>query len=285
MGATGKKQGVIEKIQIAINAFSYGQNIDFNLFGDIVFFQSTGREHNLKLSIVIPTLNERDNIVRLLPLLETLGLPEYEVIVVDEKSSDGTADAVRDYIAAGHKNAQILINDGLRGLSPSIVKGFSAANGEWLACMDGDLQHDPADLKKLFACTAANDMVIGSRYCNGGGFAEKWTLKRIIISRTAAAMSRLLLGVNLTDPMSGFFMVKRDVFNRERHLLNPSGFKIMLEIFFILKNCPQHYSCQEQGIKFARRHYGQSKLNARVVLQYLCQLWNLFRRRGRIKQG
>ena len=239
----------------------------------------------MKLSIVIPTLNEHDNIVRLLPLLATLGLPEYEVIVVDENSTDDTAEAVRQYAATGHANISILVNDGIPGLSPSIVKGFTAAKGEWLVCMDGDLQHDPADLLKLLNSSTEKDMVIGSRYCHDGGFAEKWTLKRIFISRTAALLSRWLLGVNLSDPMSGFFMIKRTVFEQERHLLNPRGFKIMLEIFFILKNCPRHYTCGEQGIKFARRHYGQSKLNARVIFQYLCQLWDLFRRRAAIKHG
>jgi len=217
--------------------------------------------------------------------LENLGLPEYEVIVVDENSTDGTADAVRAYAAAGHANARVLVNDGLPGLSPCIVKGFAAASGEWLGCMDGDLQHDPADLLRLLNAADAYAMVIGSRYCQGGGFSEKWTLKRIIVSRTAAWMSRLLLGVRLSDPMSGFFLLRRDVFEQERHLLNPRGFKIMLEFYFVLRNCPRHYACLEQGIKFARRHYGQSKLSTRVIFQYLYQLWDLSWRRAGIKRG
>lgn len=240
----------------------------------------------MKLSIVIPTLNERDNIVRLLPLLATMGLPEYEVIVVDENSRDGTAEAVREYIAGGHDNAKIIINDGLPGLSPSIVKGFSVAQGEWLACMDGDLQHDPADLGHLLEKAAAETaMVIGSRYCAGGGFAEKWTWKRILVSRTAACLSRVALRVGLSDPMSGFFLIRRAVFEQEKHLLNPCGFKIMLELYYVLRNCPRHYSCKEGGIKFARRHYGESKLNTRVIFQFLFQLWNLRGRRGRIRRG
>jgi len=238
----------------------------------------------VKLSIVIPTLNERDNITKLLPLLETSGLPEYEVIVVDENSADGTGQAVLDY-AAQHPNCRLLTNDGPSGLSPCIVKGFAAASGEWLSCMDGDLQHDPADLKNLLAHEAELDMVIGSRYCQGGGFAEKWSLKRILTSRIAAAMSRGWLGVKLSDPMSGFFMVRRTAFERERHLLNPRGFKIMLELYFVLHLCPNHYRCGETGIHFACRHYGQSKLSTKVIGQYLRQLWDLAWRRRTIRRG
>lgn len=238
----------------------------------------------MKYSIVIPTLNEKENIVRLIQALEALPLPELEIVVADENSPDGTAEAVRAY-AGSRDDIRVVSNDGPRGLSPSIVKGFASARGEFLCCMDGDLQHDPADLRRMFAAAAESDMVIGSRYCDGGGFAEKWSLSRTLISRTGAWLSRLFLGVKLTDPTSGFFVVRRSAFEAQRHLLNPCGFKIMLEMFYVLSICPTPYRIREVGIVFGLRRYGHSKLSTRVILNYLWQLWDLKRRRGVIRRG
>lgn len=246
--------------------------------------ETISRSDNLKYSIVIPTLNERENITRLMQAVDALGLPDSEIVVVDENSVDGTADAVREY-AAGRNDIRVIVNDGIPGLSPSIVKGFTAARGELLCCMDGDMQHDPADLRRLFDGAAHYDMVIGSRYCAGGGFSEKWSLHRTLISRTAAWLGRWVLRVKLNDPMSGFFVVRRDVFLREMRWLDPRGFKIMLELFFVLNNRPEDYRTTEIGIIFGRRHFGKSKLTARVIMNYLVQLLKLSRRRGTIRSG
>lgn len=157
-------------------------------------------------SIVIPTLNERDNIVELLGQIGHCGLSNYEIIVADENSPDGTADAVNAYAAAGHPEVRAVLNDGDPGLSPSIVKGFETARGEILCCMDGDLQHDVGSLPGVLSeFNGGADFVIGSRYVKGGGFAEKWNPCRILISRTATLMARVMLGIKVADPMSGFF--------------------------------------------------------------------------------
>ena len=103
----------------------------------------------IRYSIVVPTLNERENILLLIGRIEKSGLENYEIIVADENSPDGTAAAVNAYAAEGHPNVRAILNDGEPGLSPSIVKGFRAAQGEFLCCMDGDLQHDVADLAGL----------------------------------------------------------------------------------------------------------------------------------------
>ena len=124
----------------------------------------------VKYSIVVPTLNERENILLLIDRIEKSGLTDYEIIVADENSPDGTADAVNAYAAAGHSNVRAILNDGPPGLSPSIVKGFRAAKGEFLCCMDGDLQHDTADLAGLLNELENHDFAVGSRYVSGGGF-------------------------------------------------------------------------------------------------------------------
>ncbi len=237
----------------------------------------------MKYSIVIPTFNERENIITLLDKLRGLNLPEAEFIVADENSPDGTAEVVTAY-AAENADVKLVLNDGQPGLSPSIVKGFSVASGDYLCCMDGDMQHLPEDAAKLLReCENGFDMIVGSRYCDDGGFAEKWSLQRTVISRTAAMIGRLALRVKLLDPMSGFFVIKRDVFNREKHLLDPRGFKIMLELYYVLVNSPRDYACREFGITFGLRQHGSSKLSLKVIFQYLFQLLTLMRRRGNIR--
>ena len=235
--------------------------------------------NDCRYSIVIPTLNERDNMEPLLSRLESCGLKNYEIIVVDEHSPDGTLEAVQAY-AEGKPYIRGMLNDGPRGLSPSIVKGFSAAKGEILCCMDGDLQHDVKDLTGLLRTAEEYDMVVGSRYVAGGGFAERWNPVRILISRTAAGMAWLLLGVTVRDPMSGFFAIRRTAFEAVCDKLSPRGFKIMLELLFLL-TCEQAGRITEYGITFGRRIHGESKLSIRVMGQYLQMLFELRRRRRR----
>ena len=232
-------------------------------------------------SIVIPTLNERGNIIELLEQIGHCGLDNYEIIVADENSPDGTADAVNAYAAAGHPEVRVVLNDGAPGLSPSIVKGFGAARGEILCCMDGDLQHDVGSLPGVLSeFSNGADFVIGSRYVKGGGFAERWNPCRALISRTATLMARVMLGVRVADPMSGFFAIRRELFEELRPALTPRGFKIMLELLYLAVNRKgSAVRVVEHGILFNRRKHGESKLTARVITQYLQMLLTLRRNR------
>ena len=231
----------------------------------------------IQYSIVIPTLNERENILLLIGRIESCGLTDYEIIVADENSPDGTAEAVNAYASEGHENVRAILNDGIPGLSPSIVKGFKEAKGTFLCCMDGDLQHDVSDLPGLLNDLQTCDFVIGSRYVAGGGFREKWNPFRVLVSRTAALMAHIILGVKVKDPMSGFFALRREAFERVEPRLSPKGFKIMLELLYLLTNSPEPCLVVEHGITFGLREHGQSKLSAGVMLDYLRMLWALRR--------
>ncbi len=232
----------------------------------------------MKYSVVVPTLNERGNIVRLLEAIEAALPGDYEVIVVDEHSPDGTLEVVREY-AQTHPRVRGESNPGVRGLSPSIVHGFNLAAGEILCCMDGDLQHDAKDLAGLLRTAEEHDFVVGSRYVEGGGFAEKWNPCRVLVSRTATFLAHWLLGVQVRDPMSGFFAIRREAYLSVRERLNPRGFKIMLELLWLLKQTPGNWRVTEYGITFGLRHYGRSKLSGRVIWQYLTMLYTLRRQR------
>lgn len=234
----------------------------------------------IKYSIVIPTFNERDNITVLLSRIEELFAEEIdtiEVIVVDENSPDGTYDRVCDF-ARGKTFISCEKNPSTPGLSQSIVHGFDIARGDFLCCMDGDLQHDEGALPKLFAAAEENDLVIGSRYIKDGGFADKWNPVRKAGSKLTILLTRIMLKIKVMDPMSGFFVIRKKAYCDIREKLNPSGFKIMLELLYNLKKKNPESSVKEVGIFFRNRVAGDSKMNLKVVIQFVKMLIDLRRR-------
>jgi dolichol-phosphate mannosyltransferase len=233
----------------------------------------------IEKSIVIPTFNEKENIGKLIEKLRKIFPKEdTEIIVADENSPDGTADVVNEY-AKNDENVRCILNDGIPGLSPSIVKGFDNAKGEYMACMDGDMQHDENCMPNLFKLAEENDMVIGSRYVKGGGFAQKWSPIRKFISDMSALVSRIVLGISLKDPTSGCFVVRKKAYQDIRDVMNPTGFKIMLEIYFRLKNTCKDYKMIEAPLIFRNREAGESKLSSKVILLCAKMLFDLRKQR------
>jgi len=231
------------------------------------------------VSVILPTFKEKDSISPMLRALDVLNLPGLEIIVADDHSPDGTEAAALETAKALHTPVRVEQNPGVRGLAPSVVHGFSKANGEILICMDADGQHRPEDLPGLLAEFDRDpelSMVIGSRHVPGGGFTEKWNLFRLMCSDGAAFAARLVLGITLKDPMSGFFAIRRDAFDRVKSCLSPEGFKIMLELAFLLSftGCDE---VTEHPITFAMRKHGESKLSGRVIVQYLAMLMRFAR--------
>ena len=227
----------------------------------------------MRYSIILPCYNEAESIVTTLQGLVKENIADCEILVVDDQSPDNTAGIAKEY-AKDHPGIRVLTHLGKRGLSPSVVYGFEEAQGEILLCMDADGQHRVEDVKKVlgvFESTPSPDMVIGSRHVPGGGFTEKWNFFRALMSWGAALLSRIFLSFHLFDPMSGFFAIKKDSFRKIAPYLDPEGFKIMLECAFLLSLRPG--SCiREEGIIFAMRQAGQSKLTLRVITQYLAML-------------
>jgi dolichol-phosphate mannosyltransferase len=157
------------------------------------------------------------------------------------------------------------------GLGAAVIDGFSAAEGDVLACIDADLQHDPLILTRMLEeLRDGVDIVVGSRHVDGGSTGE-WDRSRRVQSWIANKMAQLLLGVRVKDPMSGYFLVRRKVFFEIREQLNGKGFKILLEILWNL-----HASkIKEVPYTFRPRTRGQSKLSGRIILQFVHQLWRL----------
>jgi dolichol-phosphate mannosyltransferase len=227
----------------------------------------------VKLSVISPTYNEAGNIVQLIQQLEkALDGLDYEIIISDDNSPDLTWALVEE---VGRCNARVRLLRRVekRGLGPSIVDGFSCARGEVVACIDADLQHDPAILPAMLKnLIGGSDLVIGSRY-TAGGSTGKWGWLRRLESVIATKMAQWTLNLKMCDPMSGYFMMWRSDFTRVREKLNVQGFKILLEIAAHLK--PR--SVCEVAYTFRTRTAGHSKLSGKVVYAYLVQLLRLSR--------
>jgi dolichol-phosphate mannosyltransferase len=219
----------------------------------------------LDLSIVVPTFNETGNIAELLRRLEKcLGPAGWEVIFVDDDSPDGTARTVRG-IAVQDPRVRCLQRIGRRGLSSACIEGILAAAAPAIAVIDADLQHDesilPAMLQKI---KQGADVVIGTRYADGGSTGE-WDESRKSMSLLATRMSRMILKQEVSDPMSGFFMLRREVLEDNVHRLSAMGFKILLDL---LASAQAPLRIEEVAYRFRDRHSGESKLDGMVMWEY-----------------
>lgn len=239
----------------------------------------------MKYSLILPSYNEAESIVKTLDNLLKENIPSMEILVVDDNSPDNTFSIVEEY-ALTHKEVRAILHNGERGLSPSVVYGFEQAKGEILICMDADGQHRSCDLVKVLQefDDPSLDMAIGSRHVEGGGFTEKWDFFRSLFSQTASLAARIVLRTAIQDPMSGFFAVRKSSFDKIKTFLDPHGFKIMLETSFLLSLCPR-YKIKETPIIFAMREAGKSKLSTKIIHQYLVMLFKCFCRRGKLKKA
>ncbi len=224
----------------------------------------------LELSIVVPTLNESENVpVLIAKLEETLKGIEWEVIFVDDDSDDGTAELARQ-IGNTNRRVRCLQRIGRRGLSGACIEGMLASPAPYLAVMDADLQHDETLLPKMLDILKAGDtdVVIGSRYMEGGGFGD-WAESRQSISRFATSLGRLVMKIEVSDPMSGFFMLRKDAFHHTVRKLSGIGFKILLDI---LASSQRGLRIKELPFEFRTRIVGESKLDSMVAWEYVMML-------------
>lgn len=227
---------------------------------------------DVQISIVVPALNEALNLT---PLAEQIDAAlrgrAYEIIIVDDDSTDDTQ-AVAAELAKRFPLKLIVRKHAADGLSGAVLRGFQDARGEYLVVMDADLQHPPAKLPELLAPLEKDEagFVLGSRYVPGGSVAEGWNAFRAANSYVATLLARPFAG-KITDPMSGFFALKRETYCRAQRL-TPLGYKIALELM-----CKSRVSnVKEIPIHFALRERGESKLNIRQQFRYLEHLSRLY---------
>ena len=220
-----------------------------------------------ELAIVIPVLNEADNVAPLVErLTRALAGIRWEAIFVDDDSPDGTADVVRA-LARLQSNIRCVQRLGRRGLASACIDGILSSAAPYIAVMDGDLQHDEMLLPQMLAKIRAErlDVVVASRYTDAGSVGD-WQRSRVVISDVAGRLSRLVVKADLTDPMSGFFMVERNAFAAAMRSLTGQGFKILLDLF---ASSPRPLAFAEVPLSFRQRLHGESKLDTLVAWEYL----------------
>lgn len=226
-----------------------------------------------ELAVIVPTFNEHDNVV---PLVERLKVAlagiEWELIFVDDNSPDGTADAAWA-LARQYSNVRAIKRLGRRGLSSACAEGILSTNAPFVAVMDGDLQHDEAILPTMLAKVRAGaDIAVGSRYSGEGSSGEGFSAVRQWGSTLATRLSTMVAGQELADPMSGFFMVRRDLFVDVAPKLSSDGFKILLDLVVTASRHGTQPAIAQVPYTFRQRNSGESKMSPLVVLQFL-GLW------------
>jgi dolichol-phosphate mannosyltransferase len=233
---------------------------------------------NTELAIIIPTYNERENIQAMVTCLETaLHGINWEIICVDDDSPDGTAELVRK-LSQSDKRVRCVQRIKRRGLSSACIEGILASSAPYIAVMDADMQHDERILPGMLAALKNQplDIIIGSRYIEGGSTGNL-SPSRVWVSRVATSLSRLVLSQTITDPMSGFFMLRRSFFEKVMRQLSGRGFKILLDI---LVSAGSDVRFNEQPYNMRSRTHGESKLGTVVIWEYLMLL--LYKGLGRI---
>ncbi len=219
------------------------------------------------LSIVVPTFNERDNVTALYGKLEAaLKGVAWEVVFVDDNSPDGTWDVVRA-LARRDGRVRCIRRIGRRGLSGACIEGILASSAPFAAVMDADLQHDETQLPKMLSLLQSGEaeLVIGSRYIEGGS-ADSFNRHRAGASALATEVAKRVLSVQVADPMSGFFMIRRDRFEQLAPELSTQGFKILLDV---IATAHGELRTVEVPFTFGSRLHGESKLDSMVALDFL----------------
>lgn len=220
-----------------------------------------------ELSVVIPTFNERDNVAVLYRRLEAIlsGI-SWEIVFVDDNSPDGTWEVVRR-LARQDSRVRCIRRIGRRGLSGACIEGILASSAPYAAVMDADLQHDETQLPKMLSLLRSGqaELVVGSRYIEGYR-AEGFNKQRAGASALATEVAKQVLRVEIADPMSGFFMIRRDRFEQLAPKLSVHGFKILLDIVATARG---GLRTAEVPYTFGARQHGESKLDSMVALDFL----------------
>jgi dolichol-phosphate mannosyltransferase len=227
----------------------------------------------LQLAVVLPTYNERANLESMLVRLDkALAGIAWETIVVDDNSPDGTSDEARA-ISLRDPRLRVVQRIGRRGLASAAIEGMLSTAAPVVAVMDADHQHDPKLLPQMLAAIQSgdHDIAVASRFAEGAS-TEAWGRPdRVKASGVANALARKLTGVELSDPMSGYFMLRTETLRGDAHRLSGVGFKILLDI---LATVERPLRVKEFPLHFAARAAGESKLDRTVVFEFLVGLYD-----------
>jgi dolichol-phosphate mannosyltransferase len=237
--------------------------------------QNRPREKDVDLSLILPTYNERENLSELLTRIDhALAGVCFEVIVVDDDSPDQTWAAAQEY-QKRYAWLRVIRRRKGHGLASAVLCGFRHACGRVLGVMDADLQHAPELLPKLLGEMQDAHFTVATRRAAGGSNG-KWSGFRRFGSSAATALAKVLAQTSFSDPMSGFFLMQRAIFQLiDAGGLRPHGYKILIYLYAKATNELGPLKVAEVGYEFGLRMYGRSKLSVKVVAEYLVMLIGL----------
>lgn len=226
-----------------------------------------------QLAVIVPSYNERGNIELLYEKVAVaLGDTPWEMIVVDDNSPDGTADVVNE-LSRVYANIRCVRRFGRRGLASACVEGMAVTAAPYVAVIDADHQHDETILPQMLA-KALNgaDLVVGSRFAEGGSAGDGLSATRLSGSNLANRLAGMIAGQAVSDPMSGFFLMRREAALEAAPKLASDGFKILIDLIVTSARMGKPLKIAEVPYTFRPRHAGESKMNPLIVIQYL-GLW------------
>ena len=214
------------------------------------------------ISLIIPTYNERENVTSLVARIEKIVKQKHEIIFVDDNSPDGTA-AVIHAIVKNNKNVRLVTRKEKAGLASAVLAGFKASQGSIIVVMDADLSHPMVIVPQLVEeIEKGADIVVAGRYIKGGG-TKSWPIHRKIISSGATAIAKIVLSIDISDPLSGFFAVKRSCFEKMRFRIK--GYKILLNVLTDNRKAV----VKEVPFVFEDRKTGKSKLSLNEIVFFI----------------
>ena len=220
--------------------------------------------NNYSVSVIIPTFNEIENIQNFLTLLgQSLKSWDYQLIVVDDNSPDGTSKLV-EYLAQRDSRIKSLSRPTKLGLGSAIIDGFRESTGDLVVMMDADMSHNPSDLPKLLDAAKGMDLVIGSRYVKNSSINGRSLLRRLS-TRLSIWMTKICLGLKPSDTTSGFVVYQKDFLTEVRPRLHNTGFKLLTEILTLAPEA----RIKEIPITFVERTLGRSKYGIKEVLKFI----------------
>ena len=223
----------------------------------------------LSLTIIIPTFNEVDNIEEIIKRIQlTLFNINYKILFIDDNSADGTANRIKKIQELDNK-IDLIVRFGRRGLASACIEGILHSKSDLIVVMDCDLQHDEKIIPEMYDFFKKHpklDLVIGSRHIDKGKASTGFSKIRDIGSRVAIKLTNSLLNINISDPMSGFFMLKRSSILSSVEKLQHSGFKILADILALNRG---KLNIKEIGYKFRKRLSGESKMSFKIVIELI----------------
>jgi dolichol-phosphate mannosyltransferase len=224
--------------------------------------------------VILPTYNERENLPQIVPQI-LAAAPEIDVLVVDDNSPDGTGQAA-DELAAKEPRVRVLHRQSKDGLGRAYLAGFAEALARGygrILEMDCDFSHSPERLPHLLAASREADLVLGSRYVEGGGTVN-WGLGRRALSRGGSFYARTILGLPVRDLTGGFKCFRREVLEAiDLKSVRSTGYAFQIELTY--RALKRGFKVREVPIVFADRRVGKSKMSRRIVLEALWMVWKI----------